>query len=241
MNINHNISIIAISDIKIKETIFALKKSSESLHPRKTILFTSKSVSLNKYDSKLIDLIRINSIKSIKEYSEFIVYELHQYLETSHCLIVQWDGYVCNKKKWNSNFLKYDYIGAPFIPRDSDEKYSRDKNGNFFVIGNGGFSLRSRKLLEAPKKYALKDNFTFTNFHEDGFFCVLHRKFLESKGFLWAPFYIAKDFSLESPLSFEDFKKLPLGFHGRKMLIFISLKQKLDYLINLVRLNKYQN
>ena len=89
MSIKNNISIIAISDIKIKETIFALIKSSESLHPKRTILFTSKSVSLNKYESKLIDLIVINSIKSIEEYSKFIIYELYQYLETSHCLIVQ--------------------------------------------------------------------------------------------------------------------------------------------------------
>ena len=233
MSMNKNISIVAISDIKLKETINALIKSSQSLNPKKSFLFTSKSICLNKYQSELINVIQINPINSIEEYSNFVIYELHQYLDTSHSLIVQWDGYICNKNKWDSNFLKYDYIGAPFIPRDTDNNYSRDKNGNFYIIGNGGFSLRSKRLLEAPKKYALKDDFTFTNFHEDGFFCVLHRNFLESKGFVWAPFDIAKEFSIETPLSFYDLKKLPFGFHGKRMLFFICLKQTLRNLIKI--------
>ena len=238
MEINKNISIVAISDIKLKETISALTKSSQSLNPKKSFLFTSKIIYLNKYQSELIDIVQIAPINSIEKYSNFIIYELYQYLDTSHSLIVQWDGYICNQNKWDPNFLKYDYIGAPFVPRDSDNNYSRDKNGNFFIIGNGGFSLRSKRLLQAPKKYELKDDFTLTNFHEDGFFCVLHRNFLESKGFLWAPFNIAKEFSIESPLSFQDLKNLPFGFHGKKMLFFIILKVKLKNLIKFLSLNR---
>ena len=237
MLINKNVSIVAISDIKLKETIFALTKSSQSLNPKKCLLFTSKIIYLNKYQSKLINIIRINPINSIKEYSNFIIYELHQYLETSHSLIVQWDGYICNEKEWNPDFLTYDYIGAPFIPRDSDNNYSRDMNGNFHIIGNGGFSLRSKRLLEAPEKYDLKDNLKFTNSHEDGFFCVLHRNFLESKGFRWAPFNVAIKFSIESPLSFQDLIELPFGFHGKKMLVFINLKQTLRNLIKFLFTN----
>ena len=123
--------------------------------------------------------------------------------------------------------MKYDYVGAPFIPRENDKNYCRDRNGAFYIIGNGGFSLRSRRLLEAPTKFKLKDNIKFTNFNEDGFFSVFHRKFLESKGLIWAPFDIAKKFSIESPLSINELKDLPLGFHGKKMyylLILIKLK-----------------
>ena len=66
----------------------------------------------------------------------------------------------------------------------------------------------------------------------------MHRKFLESKGFEWAPFNVAKEFSIETPLSFEDLKKLPFGFHGKRMLFFISLRQKLRNLIRF--LYKYE-
>jgi len=217
------IFIVAISDIKIKQTINALTESSRSLIPIKTLLFTSKNINLNNYDSNLIDLVRISPINSIGEYSHFIIYKLHKYIDASHVLIVQWDGYVINKNKWRNNYLNYDYIGAPFIPRASDQEYSTNEKGGFFVIGNGGFSLRSKELLKAPSKYKLNDNFNFTNFHEDGFFSVFHREFLESKGFVWAPFKLAKEFSIESILTFEDIKTLPLGFHGKKMLLIVNL------------------
>ena len=213
-----SISIISISDIRMKETIVALKKSFKLVKSSETILFTSQSVRLNKYEKKIINIIKIPEIKSIKDYSNFIIYELYKYIKTSHVLIVQWDGYIINKNKWDLNFFNYDYIGAPFIPRSLDEQYSRDQKGAFYVIGNGGFSLRSRRLLEAPSKFKLVDDPNFTNMHEDGFFCVYHRSFLESKGFIWAPFYIAKEFSIESPLCLNDLKELPFGFHGKKMI-----------------------
>ena len=217
------LTIVSISDIKIKKTIDALIKSNKSIKPYKTILFSSKNIILNKKEAEIIDLIKINKIRSIEDYSSFIIYSLYKYIKTSHILIVQWDGYIINHNKWDSNFLNYDYIGAPFIPREFDNNYCRDKDGAFYTIGNGGFSLRSKKLLEAPTKFKLEDNKKYTNFNEDGFFSVYHRKFLESKGFVWAPFDVAKNFSIESPLSIKELIDLPLGFHGKKMINLLTL------------------
>lgn len=214
---NENITILSVSDIQIKKTINAIIKSSFSLRPSENILFTSKKINLTKQEKKYIKLINIKPIVSLKDYSNFIIYELHKYITTTHALIVQWDGQVFNPEGWDLSFLDYDYIGAPFIPRHFDECYSRDKKGNFYVVGNGGFSLRSKKLLEAPCKFKLKNEYSYTKNHEDGFFSVLHREFLESKGFKWAPYDIARKFCIESPLSLSDLKKRPLGFHGKKM------------------------
>ena len=94
------ISIIAISDIKLKETIKALEISSKSLNPTETLLFTSKSINLSNDNYNLIKIIKIDPISSIKEYSNFVIYNLYKYIKTSHILIVQWDGFICNKKKW---------------------------------------------------------------------------------------------------------------------------------------------
>ena len=168
----------------------------------------------------------MHQINSLKEYSDFIIYSLYKYIDTSHTLIVQWDGYIINPKKWDKNFLNYDYIGAPFIPRESDPNYCRDKARGFYTIGNGGFSIRSRRLLEAPSKFKLVDNNKYTNFHEDGFFSVYYRSFLEKKGYSWAPYRIAKKFSLESPISLRELNSLPFGFHGKKifyLLLFFKL------------------
>ena len=216
----NNITVVAISDIKIEETIKALLVSSKSINAYKSILFSSKNIR----QKNCINHIKINPIKNLQDYSEFIIYELHKYISTSHVLITQWDGFVINESKWSDNFFNYDYIGAPFIPRDNDYSYSRNKKGKFYCIGNGGFSLRTKKLLEAPTLFKLKDDPELTNNHEDGFFSVLHRDFLEDMGFTWAPFNIAKNFSIEAPLDLHDLKELAFGFHGKKIYFFLKIK-----------------
>ena len=220
-----DITIVAVSDIKIKKTMNAILTSSQKLNPLESIFFTSKIIKINSYQKNFIKTININPINSIKDYSNFIIYSLHKYIRTKYVLIVQWDGFICNIKKWDPKFLDFDYVGAPFVPRFRDPNYAKDKEGRFYVIGNGGFSLRSKKLLESASKFNLKDEKLLTNFHEDGFYCVLHRSFLESKGFTWSTFEIAKSFSIETPLSIKDIKDLPFGFHGKKMLFLILIKK----------------
>ncbi len=82
----------------------------------------------------------IPRIGSLEAYSEFIVRELFKHIDTSHCLIVQYDGWVCNASRWQADWLAYDYVGGvtPWTEEGPEGKG-----------GNGGFSLRSRRLLEA--------------------------------------------------------------------------------------------
>ena len=235
------ITIVAASDLYIKETINALKVSSKVLKPYKTILFTSNSYLKNKKNECIL-FEKIKPLRSKSDYSKFLIFELYKYIKTSHVLIVQWDGFIINSNKWRKDFLLYDYIGAPFIPRIKSLSYSRDLSNDFYTIGNGGFSLRSKKLIEAPSKYNLFDNEQLTNSNEDGFFCVLHRKFLESKGFKWAPFNIAKEFSIESPLNISELIDLPFGFHGRKLFYFIKIKKLLrKFKFTIFFINKIRN
>tara|TARA_B100000073_G_C23728045_1_gene569886 strand:+ start:359 stop:1105 length:747 start_codon:yes stop_codon:yes gene_type:complete len=222
------LTIVAVADTKIKMTIDSLKKSQIGLNYEKVLLITSKEIKRSLYFPNL-EVINIEPIRSFKEYNNFIIYELYKYIKTTHLLLVQWDGFVLESKKWKDEFYLYDYIGAPFIPRVMNKSYSRDKHGKFYSVGNGGFSFRSFKLLEAPTKYNLRDDFEFTSCHEDGFFCILHRNYLESKGFKWATFEIAKEFAIESPLSFEFLYNVPFGFHGKRIL-------KLLFLINLIKI-----
>lgn len=121
--------------------------------------------------------IQIPKFEGIGGYSEFVIRELHKFVETSHCLLVQWDGYVLNPLSWLPKFLEFDYIGAPW-------------NGN--VVGNGGFSLRSRKLLKATTR------FTDAAHPEDNFICRKHRQELERDGIKFAPADLARQFSIEA-------------------------------------------
>ncbi len=219
---NKSFSVVAVADTKISQTIKALKISCKRISINKVFLITSKNIK-KELLFKELKIINVKPIKSFKEYNHFIIYKLYKYINTTHVILIQWDGFILNKKKWTNKYLDYDYIGAPLLPRENNFEYNRDKKGNFYSIGNGGFSLRSLKLLKAASKYKLEDNHKITNFHEDGFYCVLHREFLQKQGFKWAPFKIATNFSIESPLSFVDIFDIPFGFHGKKMLLIYKI------------------
>lgn len=69
------------------------------------------------------------------EYSLFMVYSLAQFIETSHVLIVQDDGWVLNGNNWQDVFFNYDYIGSPLpIFVDPNGHTYRDE---FWYVHNG--------------------------------------------------------------------------------------------------------
>jgi hypothetical protein len=123
--------------------------------------------------------VQINPLRTIEEYSAFVIRKLHRYIDTRHCLIIQSDGYVINGNAWTNEFLSFDYIGAPWV--------------QWKIVGNGGFSLRSKKLLEVTAHHA-----TFTNPHpEDAWICYAHRKALEDKGIRFGTLPLAELFAFE--------------------------------------------
>lgn len=159
-------------------------------------------------DKKIVDYgrwVEINSQFNIDDYSLFCVKSLAHFIKTEFVLIIQYDGVAVKKKLWSSDFYKYDYIGAPWPDRFNwtlpDEK-----------VGNGGFSLRSAKLLHALKDHQIRfhnDSIRFKN--EDILICQGYRKFLEKHHHIvYAPIEVASRFSTEwTNTSGETF-----GFHG---------------------------
>lgn len=130
-------------------------------------------------NSSLKYSVPIRHLDNMDDYSVFCIKELHKYVETGHCLLIQYDGYVLNGSAWNDEFLKYDYIGSPW--------------GGFNIVGNGGFSLRSRRLLQATADPRFTDN----PHPEDDFICRRHRKDLELMGIRFCPLELAHKFSVE--------------------------------------------
>ena len=107
------------------------------------------------------NIIKIEPIKSVEEYSRFIITELEKYVNTSHVLIIQYDGFILNPDAWTDEFLKYDYIGAPWLVDNwSVEKFDFPKElMGKLVVGNGGFSLRSKKFLTTCSQLAKEGAF----------------------------------------------------------------------------------
>lgn len=139
------------------------------------------------------------------DYSRWCLHQLGEHFDTEHVLIFQWDGYPLNPHLWTDEFLQYDYIGSPWTPK----QHRRFRGLNpAKLVGNGGFSLRSRKL------YQELFNHPTSNENEDLYICCDLRAALEANGVKFAPLDVAKRFAVEAQLSPEHTITNTFGFHG---------------------------
>jgi ADP-heptose:LPS heptosyltransferase len=184
-----SVTVCCITTKDYGESIQAIHKTLERINPARTIFFTDIPIEI-----KGVEVIQVQ-IKNWIQYNGWIIKELYQYIETTHMLIIQHDGYVLDETQWTDDFLQYDYIGAKWL-------YSDGRN-----IGNGGFSLRSKKLMSIT---AIDDAIQIVC-PEDEVICRLYRNYLEkSHKIKFAPEEIADKFSFELNAPIES----TFGFHG---------------------------
>lgn len=168
----HNVTLIcADTTNKVEWSLRAIEKSLEQCDFGAVKLLTDRT------DLKYA--VKIPKLDGLGAYSKFCVREMARYVETPYALVVQYDGYPINGAAWSDDFLKTDFIGAPFNPAG--------------IVGNGGFSLRSKRLLD----FLAQSN--WEDYHpEDSCISVRHRSDLEAQGFSIAPLALAKRFAIES-------------------------------------------
>jgi hypothetical protein len=185
------VTLCAASSVNVAATVRALEACVAQVEFARCKLFTDQPVDLN---GSGITVVPIAEITSAQAYSHFVLTQMVDHVETSHCLVVQWDGHVLDASRWRAEFLDHDYIGAVW-PQFDDAH----------VVGNGGFSLRSRKLMQACREPG------FRGLHpEDIMIGRENRAFLESRGFRFAPRALAQMFSVEragDPMT-------SFGYHG---------------------------
>lgn len=186
-----SVTLICIDCYNYGDAISAIRNSMDQCDFAEVKLITDVQISLPG-----INVVKIDKIKSKIEYSQFLMKRLNDYFDTDYALIIQHDGYVINGGSWNEEFLDYDYIGAPWL-------YPDNRN-----VGNGGFSLRSKKL----QKILAEDDFIEMSDPEDEAIGRLYREYLETKhGIKYPSVKLADTFSFElRPPICKTF-----GFHGK--------------------------
>lgn len=169
-------------------------------------------------ECRFADSLVLPALESYRAYNEFIIKQLNACFNTPHVLLYQSDGFVLDTTKWGDDFLQYDYIGAPMW------------NG---YVGNGGFSLRSKRFCEATatldlsvrndkvRKWLAIDPDDYHN--EDLFLCVERRADLKAMGLTFAPIAVAEQFSWELSERYPEYLG-SFGFHGKHTMEY--LKQK---------------
>jgi len=130
-----------------------------------------------------IDVVRIAPLASRGAYSHYVIKELVRHIDTEFVLMVQWDGFVLKAASWSDTFSGIRLRGR---------RWGWHEDGH--AVGNGGFSLRSRRLLEA-----LADPHIAEFPIEDEAICRTYRTYLEAThGIRFAP------------------RRWPTSFHSRR-------------------------
>ena len=168
----------------------ALSLSAARVRFARTLFLTDRGHSVEG-----IEVRPIPRLDSRDAYSQYVLKELVRHVDTPHVLLIQWDGYVLDPAAWREDFLACDYLGAKWSWRDGSES-----------VGNGGFSLRSRKLL-----LALQDTRIRLAGAEDETICRTFRPLLEQEyGIVFGSEALADAFAFEASYPLGR----PFGFHG---------------------------
>jgi hypothetical protein len=185
------VTLCAASSVNVAATIRALEVSLAQVDFAACKLFTDAPV---RPDHPGIIVVPIPRLTSSRAYSAFLLSHMVDHVDTSHCLVAQWDGHVLDATRWRPEFLDYDYIGASW-PQFSDG----------YDVGNGGFSLRSRRLMVACRDPEFR-------FHplEDVAIGRINRDWLERRGVRFAPRDMADLFSVERAGDVSG----SFGYHG---------------------------
>jgi hypothetical protein len=148
--------------------------------------------------------VRIMPLNSLIAYSIFMLTRFHEYIDTPNCLIIQRDGWILNPESFNPEWLELDFIGPLFIQMDR--------------CGSGGFSLRSKKIMQEVAKTMPAWDGTQksaeaiqaqTPFYEDGMLSLT----AFSKNYKIASNEQAADFANGGNRNPQYFRVSPFGFH----------------------------
>jgi hypothetical protein len=199
-----NVTLVAVSSIKIPQTIKAMEFSCKGIDFGEVKLITDKDFFHYKIKK---DLCR--PINGIDDYNKFMLLELGNHINTEFCLVIQYDSGVIRPEVWDNNWLSFSYIGAPW---PIVENTYIANNGEVARVGNGGFSLRDRIVLDTPRKYGWGLRQEQGYFSEDGNICCYWRKEFLELGIRYAPVEVAAYFSFENEVP-ENQNVKTFGFH----------------------------
>ncbi len=183
-----DVSLVCVETRRVGLAVFALQQCLRKARFKECLLLSPHAPVL----PQGILHVPIADITSVAAYSDFVIRDLPRYFTGRHVLIAQWDGFILDADCWDPRFLDNDYIGAPWPDAAR-------------TVGNGGFSLRSRRLWDA-----LRDIDPVTTHPEDACICIELRQPLEARGIRFAPSELAGTFAWEAPEPAQP----TFGFHG---------------------------
>lgn len=206
-------TVATVTNVRIEDHIHAIVKTAAALPYRceKLIICPSRPKMPPGFRWETIP--EFESWAFPKSLNVFLVKRFVDFINTDYVIYVHDDGYARNPDRWTDAFLCYDYIGAPW-PVEWNLSY---------LVGNGGFSLRSWQLLDLAKFGPEPTG----DEAEDVHICRTHREWFEQRKCTFAPPEVAIQFSIES------YSKMFPGWHPRNSFGFHG-----KYFLNMIKGSK---
>lgn len=190
-----DVTLCCVDTRSVPQALYALRQCMARARFGRVLFLGPEPESRHGEPPEGIDWVTIPALTGIQDYNRIVLKDLAAHIHTSHVLIVQWDGFITHPDMWRPDFLSADYIGPPWY-----------HGGHPGMVGNGGFSLRSKRLLDT---LASLKNLDATE-PEDMVICVQRRGELEREhGIRFASLEMAQDFGREYGPYRSSF-----GFHG---------------------------
>lgn len=213
-----DVTLFAIDCVKPQRTVDMMRWSSRFVRFAESVILTDTS----RHKVSLRDIRVVHHVESDRkvsppnmpqlrlpvDYERAVLRETFLHFKTSHVLHMEWDSAVLNPSAWDRRWLKYDYIGAPW-PVHNDPGWPAC-DGKTNAVGNGGFSLKSRRFCELVRNLSLTREGEPAMLSSDQWQCRTIRPELEKQGVKFAPPGVAARFSCEHMIYSGQF-----GFHGK--------------------------
>lgn len=205
-----SVTIVAFTSIAPKSHAEAIKRTASCI-PFECRKLLMSPVELPNFDGEQMRLPEPwakNGTWTMQAMAAFTLAGLHRYISTDVAIIVHWDGYGINPGRWSDRFFEWDYIGAPWPVHLTHVK--NKANGR---VGNGGFSLRSKRWLQVASTLP---KYQPEKFSEDVFTAQINMNHFTRAKCRFAPVPVAMRWSFEHVIGEYPYWNLAdsFGFHG---------------------------
>jgi hypothetical protein len=219
-----DVTVVCIDNVAQDLAIMALRDTLRQITPAQVLFWTDEAGSRKLLTAAILQgapfepettVVRPFTEHGKEAADQPLWYEAPFEVRTSHYLTVQWDGWVIDAQAWTPTFLDYDFVGAPWWWHPPGQQ-----------VGNGGFSLRSRRLgaFLADNREAFPYRYP-----EDDAIGRHYRPRLEAEGFRFAPPELAYRFSIEHPSTDHRVRRVPtFGFHDIRNWGWVLSDEEID-------------
>lgn len=226
-----SLSISCIETRNITKAVHAVERTAQCISADRVYWFSNSAFPKALPGIEVINILIPDFTDFFEDINRVCLHLLPRVVTTDFNLTVQADGFAINPQAWDDQFWEYDYIGAPWPWMWGGGPYWPRP-----IVGNGGFSLRSRRLyqalLEVDIKWHLADWASDQRINrreyytpgatgekhlvEDILISLWYRDRLEADfGIRFCPPELANKFSVETVSSFTQYwLGRSFGFHG---------------------------